>query len=217
MTTVAMYSHASRSDIRAKTLQLLEGVNMAVDAVTVQDTPPKQSENRRNAHTALTAAFNDQPVLVIEDDIIPNRYLPDWLAWLSRTSNSVTTLYACVGKFYDQEIRRYVENHVTVPPHLWGIRKLEGLRGFYGAQAVWIPTRIADEMIHDRKFQLFEHEPYGPWDHAIRTFLQNNGYTMNVTIPNLVQHQAPPSVVNRTGPRHKTPIFDLAARPPAKE
>lgn len=216
-TTVAIYSHKSRSAILDKTVEDLRDVGIEPSVINVQQGNPSQIANRRNAHNALVKAFNGNPVLVLEDDVIPNRYLVDWIEWLESTAQQVVTLYAPVGKFYTQPVRNVVEAGANVPLHMTGLYTLQGLRGWYGAQGVWIPTRIAENMIADRLFALHEHEPYGPWDHAIRRHLQDRDDEMLVVVPNVLQHRAPPSVVNRSGRRHTTPIFDLAARPPESE
>lgn len=199
------------------TIQDLTRIGLKPEIITVQDGSPSQAANRRNAHSALTKAYDGNPVLILEDDVRFNEHLKGWIKWLESNANSVTTLYACVGKFYPSHIRPFVERSEVLPVHLHGLHKLEGLRGFYGSQAVWIPARVADDMVNDNLFKVHEHPPYGPWDHAIRSHLQARDDIMSVVVPNLVQHKAPSSVVNRTGPRHTTPIFDQAVRPPEGE
>lgn len=216
-TTIAIYSHHTRSAILDKTVTDLRDVGIEPSVINVQQGNPSQIANRRNAHSALVKAFNGNPVLVLEDDVLPNVNLVQWIEWLERYVDSVTTLYGPVGKFYTPEVRRFVEAGVTVPRHLHGVHTLQGLRGWYGAQGVWIPTSIAEDMIADRLFAIHEHAPYGPWDHAIRRHLIERYGRMLVTVPNVLQHRAPPSVVNRSGKRHTTNIFDLVEKPPEKE
>lgn len=215
-TRVAIYSHQSRVTELNETVRQLFQVDVPVDVIQIQCEPPSQIANRRNAHAAFMEAFNDTPVLILEDDVTPNKHLRAWIEWLEETSVTTTTLYACVGKFYPSHIRKFVEEQRMVPREHHGTVNLEGLRGFYGAQGLWFPRHVASGIVQDKHFQLHEHPPYGPWDHAIREHLQRNAFTMNVTVPNIIQHRAPPSVVNRNGPRHTTTIYDEAARPPER-
>jgi len=216
-TTIAIYSHKSRAKVLDKTVAYLRDVGLEPDVINIQTAEPNQVQNRLNAFGALAKAFNGNPVLVLEDDIIPSPYLRDWIEWLEATSLHVTSLYACVGKFYNSEVRPFVEAQQPVPAHLHGLYELQGLRGWYGAQAVWIPEDAAEDILADKDFRIHEWHPYGPWDHALRRHLIEAHKPMMLTVPNIVQHQAPSSVVNRTGPRHTTPIFDAAALPPERK
>lgn len=213
-TTVAIYSHSTRTKARDATVADLRNIGIEPDVITIQDAPPNQIANRHNAYRALGKAYDGAPVLMLEDDVIPNDHLVEWIEWLELHAPGVVTLYAPVGKFYTPDLRSFVEHSVIPRVGMHGLAPLLGLRGWYGAQAVWIPTITAERMLSDKLFTIFEHAPYGPWDHAIRMHLQTHQEDMHITIPNIVQHRAPPSVVNRTGPRHTTPIFDRAARPP---
>ncbi len=213
-TTIAIYSHATRKQVRDATIHDLRHVGLEPEVITIQDASPSQIANRRNAYTALVKAYDGNPVLMLEDDVKPNAHLAAWLTWLERYSTTVTTLYAPVGKFYNPAIRPFVEAGTLPPRHLHGLYTLQGLRGWYGAQAVWIPTQHAEAIINDKLFTIHEHAPYGPWDHAIRSHLQTHQQTMNLVVPNIIQHRAPRSVVHRTGPRHTTRIFSVAEIPP---
>lgn len=216
-TSIAIYSHKTRASVLDSTVQDLRAVGIEPDVITVQEAPPNQAANRRNAHSALVKAFAGNNVLVFEDDITPNENLVDWIEWLEANSLDVTTLYACVGKFYTREVRPFVDDGVQVPRHLHGLHELQGLRGWYGAQAVWIPEDWCESIIAERAFRIDEWHPLGPWDHALRAHIQDQAGVMQLVVPNIVQHKAPQSVVNRTGPRHKTPIFDAAATPPERK
>lgn len=216
-TVIAIYSHASRKQVRDATIADLRHVGLEPEVITIQDAPPSQTANRRNAHDALVKAYDGNPILMLEDDVKPNAHLRAWIEWLEANASTVTTLYACVGKFYTPDVRPFVEAGTLPPRHLHGLYELQGLRGWYGAQAVWIPTQQVEAMIHDKLFRIHEHAPYGPWDHAIRSHLQAHQQQMHVVVPNVIQHRAPQSVVNRTGPRHTTPIFSVAEIPPKGE
>lgn len=213
-TSIAIYSHATRRQVRDVTITDLRNIGLEPDVITIQDAPPSQVANRHNAYQALGKAYDSNPILMLEDDVKPNAHLKQWIEWLELHASNVTTLYAPVGKFYTPDVRPYVESSTVPPRHMHGLHTLQGLRGWYGAQAVWIPTRTAEAIINDKLFKIHEHAPYGPWDHAIRTHLQAHNLHMHVVVPNIVQHRAPQSVVNRTGPRHTTPIFSVAEIPP---
>lgn len=212
MTNIAIFSHYTRKTELEKTIAELATVGLKPDVVQVQEEAPAQYRNRRNAFAALKAAFVGNPVLVLEDDVTPAETLPAWLDYLERTEDHVVTLYGCVGKFYAGKTREMVENHGT--PRTSRVEWVPATRTFYGSQALWIPASEAEAILADKLFTLHEHEPYGPWDHAIRTHLVARGRRLRITIPNVIQHRAPPSVINRPG-SHKSPIFHPL--PPPKE
>ena len=76
-TTIAIYSHKSRAEVLDKTVALLRDVGLEPDVINIQTAEPNQVQNRLNAFGALAKAFNGNPVLVLEDDIIPSPYLRD--------------------------------------------------------------------------------------------------------------------------------------------
>lgn len=200
MTRVAIYTHHTRNAALHKTLWSLHEARVPVHHIETQTSSPTQVRNRRNAHAALNAIAGNEAALILEDDIVPNAHLLAWLGWLETHSRHVTTLYAPNRKFYS----------TTTP----GLQTLQTLRGWYGAQAVWIPPHKVHDIVTDPLFTINEWHPYGPWDHAIRRHLLNRSERMNVVMPNLVQHQAPASVLPREGRRHTTPYFDAHAEPP---
>ncbi|MDR9391961.1 MAG: hypothetical protein RI554_08020 [Trueperaceae bacterium] len=215
-TSVAIYTHATRTASLERTLQSVRDANLRVDVVTTQARGASNALNRTNAVAALSQAFNGNAVLMLEDDVLLSPYARAWIEHLETHVRDVTTLYAPVGKFYPTTVREFVDFRKPVPRHLHGVHPLERLRGWYGAQAVWIPAPWVESILATPDFRREERDPLGPWDHALRKHLLQHDAGMRVVVPNVVQHQAPPSVVNRSGPRHTTPIFDAAAKPPER-
>jgi hypothetical protein len=187
------------------------------DVITTQTTTASNAANRNNAAAALAQAFNGNAVLVLEDDVLLSPHARAWIEYLEATTTDVVTLYAPEGRFYPPDVRTYVDFRRGVPPHLYGVKPMRRLEQWFGAQAVWIPTRWVESILANPDFRREERDPLGPWDHALGKHLLQNDGMMRVTIPNVVQHQAPPSVVPRgqRDRRHTTPVFDPAALPPA--
>lgn len=215
-TRVAIYTHATREAPLAWTLASLDSAGVQVDVITTQTAPGDNAANRRNAVTALSQAFDGHPVLVLEDDVLVSPHLKAWIERLEDGTQDVTTLYAAEGLFYPPDVRTFVDFRRGVPSHLHGVQPLHRLERWYGAQAVWIPTRWVESILATPDFRREERDPLGPWDHALRKHLLQHDAGMRVVVPNVVQHQAPPSVTPRghRQRRHTTPAFDPAARPP---
>lgn len=215
-TRVAMYSHASRKEIREQSIRDFANVGLEPTTVRVQTEPPKQLRNRQNAWTTLKEAYGGNPVLLLEDDTYPAYSLPDWVRYLEATEDRVVTLYASARHFYPPDLlptkKRLTPRIETIPR----------LRVWYGSQALWIPPNEAERILADAYFidptlatwEVALGREGGPWDRALREHLTHNNRTMGLAVPNVVQHRAPPSVVHRTQERTDSPTFDAHARPP---
>lgn len=208
-----MYSHARRKDIRAESLRAFDAVGLPVDHVRVQTAPPSQPENRKNAWRALQDAFDGSDILLLEDDVIPADTLGGWLAYLQAREDRPVSLFASARHFYPPDSLKDRTSRVVT---------LQSLRAWYGSQAVYMPARIVERVLADPAFLDPELAPWekatrgagGPFDRAFREHLQGHGEAMGLTIPNVVQHRAPPSVVQRDSARPTSPYFDTDAPPP---
>lgn len=223
LSIVACYTHHSRRDELAQTMAAFDAIGLPIDHVQVQTDEPRPAHNRRNAWTALKhcaqlLAPRRDPippgVLLIEDDITPARTLPEWLAVIEAQEHT-TTLYLPNG------VTRYTPDRLE--PVAAGRRKArrselvpippEQLRGWWGAQAVWVPMPLVQRIVRDQRMQAFEHA-IGPWDHALRLTLREQDATLLVAIPNVVQHRQPPNVIIPTKRRHASLVYSETAPAP---
>lgn len=224
-TVITAYTHASRRDAMRETSEAFAAIDLPIEHIQVQVDEPRPANNRRNAWAALKRTLEHVipkrgvdtiGVLLIEDDIIPAATLPAWLAHLERINEPATL---------------YLPNGVTrfTPPRLEAVaagrRKArkselvpidpEALRGWWGAQAVWLPVAFAKRLVDDLRMQAFEHA-IGPWDHALRLNLREANLTLLVAIPNVVQHRALANLVVPTKRRHASLLYDESAPAPAE-
>lgn len=214
MTTIAIYSHASRKEERERTIREFARVGLPPDVVRVEDGAPSQLANRRNAYQAIREAYWGRPVLLLEDDTTPARTLPAWLKHLKRHERRVTALYAYAHHFYPPD---------SIPPRASRVATLQNLHAFYGAQAIWFPAARAVEVIAEPGFlqpdrlpadHRMRRSPGDPWDRALREHLLERGHEMGLAVPNVVQHRAPKSIVNRKGSSPPSDTFDENAPAP---
>lgn len=197
MTFVTMFSHALRMDERDVTLAAFERVNVPVDHVTVQTTAPSKTRNRLNALTALDAAPDNANVLLIEDDVTPSSTLRAWLHFLEcEYANSPVTLFAAARHFYPRDA--LTQRHSRV-------ETLENLHAWYGSQAVWMPAHVAHNVRQDEGMR--DPADSRPFDRAFRQHLATHKQPLLVTLPNLVEHRAPPHLVSGTRIRPTSPMF----------
>lgn len=220
MTVVAIYSHESRKAIREQTIADFAEVGLTPSVVKVQTDPPSQLANRLNAYFTLRMATNmhpGKPVLLLEDDVIPARTLPAWLAYLEAHEERVVTLYTQAQHFLPAGTLP-TKGHPRSQ-----VGTLEALHAFHGSQALWIPPKRGAAILADGRFTNPKHEaweralrrsPGGPWDRTLREHLIDHDETMGVAIPNVVEHRAPPSVVNRPHKRPTSVCFSPEAPPP---
>lgn len=223
-TVIVAYTHALRRAAMLETQQAFENAGLPIHHIRVQTEPPRQARNRRNAADAIkhalehiAPAMNATGILIIEDDIIPSPELPAWLQ-LIEDHDRPTTLYIPNGltRYHPQRLERVASGHrkatkgeiITMTP--------EALRGWWGAQAVWLPIHLARMVINDRRVQAHEHT-IGPWDHALRTLLLEQSATLDVTVPDQVQHRGLPNLVLSTKRTHRSHSYDGVTPPPAKE
>jgi len=223
-TIIVAYSHAARAEVMAETRAAFEAVGLSIEHVQVQTAEPRPANNRRNAWEALKHATQmvipkrgaeTTGILLIEDDITPASTLPAWLPHLE-AGNVVTTLYLPNGvtRFTPPRLeavaagRRKAKRSEIVPI------APDALRGWWGAQAVWLPLPFAQTIVRDLRMQAFEHG-IGPWDHALRLHLQEATASLHVTIPNVVQHRALANLVVPSKRRHASLLYDESAPAPA--
>lgn len=214
MTTIGVFSHATRSETLARTLQSLNEVGLQADYVSVQDGKPSAVHNRLNAMTALANAFNDTDVLILEDDVLAGNTVPAWLDYLRDNVQHVTCLLPMKPEFYSVETEVSLRNPRAARIPGSRLEANPQLMHWWGSQAVWFPRRHAQNILANDRFYDAEHG-IGPWDHAIRRYLMDTGEDMLSAYPAVFQHQSPPSVRQRQNKRLKqAAIFDPNAEPP---
>lgn len=218
---IGMYTHERRAELAADTVQHFARAGLQVSHAQVQTTPPSAARNRLNARACL-AALSDQHrhhagALLIEDDIVPNQHLRAWLEHLNATAQHVTTLYTG-GRTWERltppRLHRLMSGR---PPRAetGEIIETHNLRGWWGAQALWLPWRWIDALLTDPRLTLEETGP-GSFDTTLRLLLIEAGEPLLVTAPNIVQHRAPPNLTAPYRAAHRSMSYDAATRPPPR-
>jgi len=217
---VSMYTHASRLDPRTRTIRAFARVGCPVAHVQMQYEAPRQARNRLNARAALAAGVSIarevgvNSVLLIEDDVLPASSLAGWLAHLAAREDRVVTLY-CANRItvrtHPRDLRRWAIGNGRPPTSR--VVTARALDTWWGAQALWIPLRIADGVLADERFLVRERGD-GPWDVALRRHLLARGESLGMTVPNIVQHQPERNLIVPRKPRHHSLAFHECAPPP---
>lgn len=216
MTDTGIFTHDTRADVLAKTLAGLARHGITPRAVTTDTGQGTQIKNRLNARAALEGTYRGNPVMLLEDDVIAGDYLPNWLAYLEANVDEVVCLLTMRPHFYEVTTEVDLRNHKPI-----GRSRLEvnrRLDSWWGSQALWLPPRIVEGILADRRFKSQQRDPLGPWDHSLRLYLREQDERMLMTYPAVFQHQSPPSVVNRQNRRMKlAAAFKPDAKPPAEK
>lgn len=218
-TVVAMYSHVTREACREATILEFARVGCPVAHVQLQSAAPRPREQRRNAWQALRAAaltlapsVGARGVLLVEDDVAPADTLPEWLAYLEATQTRAVTLYAHSDRWYPLRLRRVARGERAATRS--EVATVADLGTWWGSQAVWLPIALAREFAVEPRLEAHEHG-LGPWDSALKAFVIERGDTLGVAVPNVVQHLAPPNLVNAGRPPHASACFVRDASAPA--
>lgn len=220
---VAIYSHALRAEVLAGTIAAFEAVGVPPDVVQVQTAAPRQVLNRLNAREAIKRALEehvrprDLPgILLLEDDVRPASTLAAWLGAIEATQDRPVTLYAGLDRFYPHRIARAVaigdrpakrSEIVTIDA--------ENRRRWWGSQAVWIPTELAEIIVRDARIAAHE-RTLGPFDHALRALLAERGATLGLAVPNVVQHLEERNLVAPTKRPTRSATFQQDAPAPTR-
>jgi len=216
LTDVGIFTHESRVDVLAKTLDALARHNIEPRCITTDSGIGTQIKNRLNAIAALEGTYRGNPVLLLEDDVIAGDYLPEWLAYLEANVDEVVCLLTMRPHFYSE--RTEVELRNRKPIRNSRLEVNPRLSSWWGTQAVWLPPRIIEGILADRRFRSQQRDPLGPWDHSLRHVMQEDGERMLMAFPAVFEHQSPPSVVNRQNRRTKrAAAFKPDAQPPAEK
>jgi len=218
---VSVFSHSSRSAILSRTLQSFADVGVPVDHVEVQIDRPKAAHNRRNAWMALKRSVevvgrklpNMSGVLLIEDDVTPSPHLLEWMKYLDLYEERVTTLYCPIERVYPHRYKSFIKGTSRKDP-VPAVVAVSDIRAWWGSQALWIPLPWARVFKNDQRMQVFEHG-LGPWDHAVRTIMIEHNATMGLVVPNVIQHNGEPNVVNPTKRTHRSQAYRPDAMPPS--
>jgi len=215
LTDVGIFTHESRADVLAKTLKALARHNIEPRCITTDSGVGTQIKNRLNAMAALEGTYRGNPVLLLEDDVIAGDYLPEWLDYLERNVDEVVCLLTMRPHFYRLESELLLRAHKP-----WGDSRLEvnpRLSSWWGTQAVWLPPRIVEGILADRRFRSQQRDPLGPWDHSLRHVMQENGERMLMAFPAVFEHQSPPSVVRQNRRQKRAAAFKPDAKPPVEK
>lgn len=213
-TTITMQTVTSRQAAAAETLDAFGQIGAPVNHVAVQSEPPSNRMNGVNAHRALrlAVASKRQAVLLIEDDLIPSKTLPDWLDYLERTQDTVVALYLASEHFFPEALLPQARG-ASAPdpkPSVWPTRKTHM---FWGSQAIWLPQAIAEEYLSSPRIRN-DTDDIRTFDAELRVFLQHAGLPLLVTFPNLVQHRAYRNVINSSRQIHSSHCYRNGVRPP---
>jgi len=220
-TVVTMFSHVSRETERAQTIKDFARVGCPVAHVQLQETAPRMRENRRNAAAALRAGVRTAVeadavgVLLVEDDVDPADSLAEWLTHLEAHSDHITTLYVpdqAAATTYPQRLARVARGERK--PRKSELVPVVRLKEWWGSQALWFPLDLAYEVASDARMQMHEHG-LGPFDITLRAILAEWGATLQVAVPNVVQHRAPPNLVTPSRPPNTSAAFSRGAPAPA--
>lgn len=216
MTRIGIFTHDSRPDILDRTIRSLADVGLEPHFISVDTGRGSSVKNRLNAVNALRNTFDGNDVLILEDDVIAGRYLPEWLEYLHYNANSVTCLLPMKTHFYQESTEVYLRNRRERPIGPSRLEVNPQLQHWWGSQAMWLPPRIAKGILADDRFDSQEHAPLGPWDHAIRLYLLEREEDMLCAFPAVFQHQSPPSVRERQNRRQRlAAVFDPNAKAPS--
>ncbi len=213
MTSIVIQTTTKRKKALAETLTSLAAANLTPDFISEQTEPASLRMNGINAHRALRGARkNTNAALLLEDDLRFNPHLPEWLAFLERTSSTPTLLYLASASFAPDEVasaargaRTRIPNAVVLP-----VRRQ---RLWWGSQAVWIPREIARAYL-DLKRVKTNAGDLRTFDTEFRTFLALEGVPLRVLVPNVVQHLEYRNLVSPARPVHKSFLYREDARPP---
>lgn len=216
---VGMYTHAQRAAIAEQTLAHFARVGLQVSHAQVQTAPPAAARNRLNARACLAALSEHHRhhagALIIEDDIVPNDHLRAWLQHLNANADNVTTLYVGARAWERLTPPHHHRLMSGRPPRAEAgeITATWNLRGWWGAQALWLPWRWIDRLLTDPRMTLQE-TGTGSFDTTLRLLLIETGEPLLVTIPSLVQHRAPPNLTAPYRAPHRSMSYDATTRPP---
>jgi len=216
VTDTGIFTHDTRSKVLDKTLASLARHNITPRCITTDTGVGTQIKNRLNARAALEGTYRGNPVMLLEDDVIAGDYLPEWLAYLERHVDEVVCLLTMRPHFYQERTEVDLRNHRPIRESR--LEPNKRLSSWWGTQAVWLPPRITEGILADRRFKSQQRDPLGPWDHSLRLYLLEQDERMLMTFPALFQHQSPPSVVNRQNRRQRlAAAFKPDAKPPAEK
>lgn len=217
MTRIGIYTHESRAVELERTVQSLHEAQLDVDHINLDRGVGSPVKNRLNAVATLKTIFNGtDPVLILEDDVLAGRYLADWLEYLHYNVIHVTCLCPMKPEMYSERTEVTLRSERTRKATPSRLELNPRLQHWWGSQAMWIPPRIAYDMVQDTRLESTSDRQFGPWDHTIRKFLMELDEPMLMAFPAVFQHQSPPSVRQRKNRRQRlAAIFDPNAKPPA--
>lgn len=220
---IAVYSHTSRADTLALTRADFEAAGVPIDLEQVQTEAPRQARNRRNARAAikLTLEQHVRPkelpgLLLIEDDVIPASTLGEWISFIERTQDRPVTLYTpAFDKWYPKRLHRVARGERPATKSEVATVEPATLRGWWGAQAVWLPAAWAEIIVRDARLDAHE-AGLGPWDHGLRRLIAEHGATLGVAVPNVIQHRTERNLVTPAKRPSTSASFTPSAPAPAR-
>lgn len=215
--TIVAYSHESRADeLRGTTAAFLD-VGLPITYAQIQTEPPSQIGNRLNALAAIRHAIRKHEhgagMLLIEDDIRPSPNLAEWLEVIA-AKGELTTLYTpnAVTRYAPERLAAVMrgEQRLTVGE----LYPIQHLRGWWGAQALWIPWSWA-HLISRHPSMTSTERIHGPWDTTLRSIVMQHEAELWGTAPSLVQHTGARNVQAPHRTPHMSASYDERTIPPA--
>lgn len=211
-----MPTHSTRDEIRERTVARYEALGFA-PRISRQNTVASRARSRVNAARALSLAEGDGPVLFVEDDTIPSPRLPEWIETLAPTLAPVEfVLLFSQPRFIPRaersvEARREERGLGPGPSRVVEVRTFDS---FSGSQAILFSRGMVEALLAAPAVTV-ETASDRPFDWSLPHVARSAGARIRATIPSVVEHESPPSVVQR---RRQAPLlawrFDPEAAPP---
>ena len=194
-----------RADVLAETLAQWRafGVTPVVEQQP-DDWPLGGASQRRTAERALRRALDERPgaspVLFTEDDLDLAPELPTGLPALV-WQDAPVTLFLQGLRHYPPRIRRQIAAGETVEE---GLVPVQILPDWWGSQAIVLSRALAEAVLCWESGRT-------AWDIQLQDYLIAHGLALYVTVPNLVQQRAVPTVMSEAADagQHRSASFGL--------
>lgn len=212
-----MPSHSIRDEIRERCLARYADLGIR-PKVSRQNSYHSRARSRMNAARALSLAEGDGPVLFVEDDTIPGAMLPAWIETLASTfgEREIVFLFSLARQIPKAERSIVARREERGLPAVESPRVVEAANvdTFTGSQAVLFSRGMVEAILADPAMTT-EAASGRPFDWTLRGIAVEAGARVRATIPSVVEHESPASVVRR---RRERPLlawrFDPEAAPP---
>lgn len=187
----------SRAEMLAATVAQWRaiGCEPLVEMTPESWTPSPRTHALMLRQCLLAARTRDPGATVIfcEDDVLLSSRLADALPLL-RNLYSATTLYLPGRRFYPARLE--------VPCSGWAWKPIINQQDWFGSQCLVLPPVVVAEVLGMTWWWGDENNYAG--DMILRATLARYGRRLMTTVPNLVDHRAPPSVISRRYKAHRS-------------